>query len=78
MIVAGYYGFMLDIHVFVAVHLSVHISFPDDNLSNCQWFFSKLGMCIDIVEIWVAVANGQFHQFLTVNCSPHIGIFVSG
>ena len=31
----------------------------DDNLSKRQWIFSKLGMCIDIVEIWFGIANGQ-------------------
>ena len=39
--------------------MSVRVSFPDDNLSNHQWIFSKLGMCIDIVEIWFVIANGQ-------------------
>ena len=34
-------------------------SFPEDNLSRCQWIFTKLGMCIDIVEAWFGVANGQ-------------------
>ena len=34
-------------------------SFPDDNLSKYQWIFTKLGMCIDIVEIWFGIANGQ-------------------
>ena len=34
-------------------------SFPDDNLSKHQWIFTKLGMCIDIVEIWFGIANGQ-------------------
>ena len=32
--------------------------FPYDNLSNlskCQWIFTKLGMCIDIVEIWLGI-----------------------
>ena len=24
-------------------------SFSDDNFSKCQWIFTKLGMCIDIV-----------------------------
>ena len=60
MIVAGYYGFMLDIRVSVCpsvVHPSVHISFPDDNLNKLQWIFTKLGMCIDIVEIWFWIAN---------------------
>ena len=34
-------------------------SFPDDNLRECQLIFTLLGMCIDIVEIWFGVANGQ-------------------
>ena len=34
-------------------------SFPDDNLSKRQWIFTKLGTCIDIVEIWIGIANGQ-------------------
>ena len=33
--------------------------FPDDNLSKRQWIFTKLGMCIDTVEIWFGNANGQ-------------------
>ena len=40
-------------------------SFPDDNLSKRQWIFTKLGICIDIVEIWIGIANGQFRQILT-------------
>ena len=62
MIVAGYYGITLVIHVSVClsyVPLSV-FSFPDDNLSKCQlWIFTKLAMCIDIVEIWFEIANEQ-------------------
>ena len=27
--------------------------------SKHQWIFTKLGMCIDIVEIWFWIANGQ-------------------
>ena len=42
-----------------SVRLSVRFSFPDDNLSKHQWIFTKLGMCIDIVEIWFGIANGQ-------------------
>ena len=34
-------------------------SFPDNNFSNYQWIFAKLGMCIDIVEIYFGIANGQ-------------------
>ena len=36
--------------------LSVCISFPDDNLRKRQWIFTKLGMCIDIVEMWFGIA----------------------
>ena len=28
------------------------LSFPDDKLSKCQGILTKLGTCIDIVEIW--------------------------
>ena len=37
----------------------IPISFQDDNLSKHQWIFTKLGMCIDIMEIWFGIANGQ-------------------
>ena len=81
-IVAGYYGFTLDIHVSVSssvVHPSVHISFPDDNLSKHQWIFTKLGMCIDIVEIWFGIANEQISSnFDGVICPRHAQIFVCG
>ena len=53
-------------------------SFPDDSLSKYQWIFTKLGMCIDIVEIWFGIANGQISSFFTVICPRHIRIFVSG
>ena len=33
------------------------VSFANNNLSECQWIFTKLGMCIDIVEIWYGIAN---------------------
>ena len=66
MIVGGYYGFTLDVRVSVClcvcpsvVRPSIRFSFPDDNLSKHQWIFTKLGMCIDIMEIWYGIANGQ-------------------
>ena len=37
----------------------VCLSFPDDNLSKHQWIFTKLGMCIDIVDVWFGIANWQ-------------------
>ena len=39
-------------------------SFPDDNLSEYQWIFTKLGICIDIVEIWFEMINGQISSIL--------------
>ena len=58
---------------------SVHFSFPDDNLSKHQWIFTKLGMCIDIVEIWFGIANWQISSiFDGVICPRHTHIFVSG
>ena len=38
---------------------SVRFSFPDEYLSKHQWIFTKLGICIDIVEICFGIANGQ-------------------
>ena len=29
---------------------------PDANLSKCQWIFTKLDICIDIVDIWFGIA----------------------
>ena len=38
---------------------SVHFLFPDDSLSKHQWIYTKLGLYIDIVEIWFGIAYGQ-------------------
>ena len=58
---------------------SVHFSFSDDNLSKHQWIFAKLGMCIDIVEIWFGFINGQIWSiFEGVICPRQAHIFVSG
>ena len=62
-----------------SVRPSVCFSFQDDNLSKHQWIFTKLGMCIDIVEIWLGIANGQIlSNFDGVICPRHAHIFVSG
>ena len=34
-------------------------SFPDDNFSKYQWILTKLGVCINIVEICFGIADGQ-------------------
>ena len=57
MIVAGYYGFILDIHVSVRPSL---FSFPDEDLSKCQWIFIEIGTCLDIAEIWFGIADVKF------------------
>ena len=69
-IVAGYYDFTLDVRLSVRpsisrsyVRPSVHISFPDDNLSKHRWIFTKLGMCIG----WrsgLGLLMVKFRQFL--------------
>ena len=52
-------------------------SFPDDNLSKHCRIFTRLGMCIDIVEIWLGIANGQIlSNFDGVICPRHAHIFV--
>ena len=35
-----------------------------DNLKKCQWSFTKLGVCIDMVEIWFGIVMEKFRQFL--------------
>ena len=51
------------------VRLSICFSFPDDNLRKHQWIFTKLGMCIDIVEIWFGITTGQIlSKFDGVTC----------
>ena len=80
-IVAGYYGFTLDVHMSVRPSISrpsVRFSFPDDDLSKHQWIFTKLGVCIDIVDIWFGNANGQISSnFYGVICPRHAHIFIS-
>ena len=61
------------------VRPSVRFSFPDDNLSKHQWFFTKLGMSIGTVEIWFGIANGQISSnFDGVICPRYAHIFVFG
>ena len=56
---------------FSASLMSVFL-FPADNSSKCQWIFTKLGMCIDIVEIWFRIVNRQilsiFDSYLPTTC----------
>ena len=48
-------------------------------ISKRQWIFTKVGMCIDIVDIQYGTANGQILlNFDGVICLRHAHIFVSG
>ena len=48
-------------------------SFQDDNFSKFLWIFTKLGVCIDIMEIWFRIVNGQISLiFDRVNCLRYI------
>ena len=72
-IVAGYYGFTLDVRVSVCPSVicpSIRFSFPDDNLSKHQWIYTKFGMCTDLVEIWFCIANGQILTKLSARDTP--------
>ena len=40
--------------------------FPGDNLRKHQSIFTKLGICIDIIEIWFGIDH-----FLTEICPPY-------
>ena len=76
-IVAGYYGFTLDVRVSVCPSV-VHPSVFRFRMitSKSQWIFIKLGMCIDIVEIWFGIANGQIlSMFDGVICPRHAHIW---
>ena len=43
--------------------------FTDNHLSKHQWIFTQLGICIDIMEVWSGIANGQISSlFVRVAC----------
>ena len=75
---AGYYGFTLVVResIRLSVCPSVGFLFPDDNLSKHQWIFTKLGMCIDIVEIGLGLLMSKFRQFLTELSARDMPIFL--
>ena len=64
-------NFVMFWHIKLPSHHIFVYSFSDNNVSKYQWIFTKLGICIDIVEIWFGIANGQisliFQTELSVN-----------
>ena len=66
-----------------SVCLSVHNTFVqifmlNDKLSKYQWIFTKLCVCIDIVEIWFELLLSKFGKFLTELSAHDVYIFFSG
>ena len=56
--------------VCLSVHLSVvcpsvYFLFADNNLSKCQWIFTKLGCAVIFWKSGFGSLMGKFHQFLT-------------
>ena len=47
-----------------------------DNLIKIQWIFTNLGFYIDIVDIWLWIANGQISSIFDSFCLGHVQIFV--
>ena len=65
MIVAGYYGFTLDICPLCICPPSIRISFPDDNLNKHQWFSPNLVCAVILWRSGLGLLMGKFHQILT-------------
>ena len=52
---------MSKFHQFLTAESASHtpiFSFQDNILSKCKGIFTRLGMCIDIIESWFRIANG--------------------
>ena len=62
----------------LSAHNTSLFSFPDDNFSKYQWIFTKLAVCIDVVEICFGIDDGQISSmFDRVACPQHVRIFIS-
>ena len=67
-IVAGYYGFTLDVRVSVHPSIicpSIRFLFPDDNLSKHQWIFTKLGCALILWRSVLGLLMGKLRQIFT-------------
>ena len=68
--VHGHQCEMIPCH-YLGVHTYIHpsvFSFLGDNLSKCQWIFSKLSTFVCALILWISgfgLLMGKFHQFLT-------------
>ena len=56
----------------LSAHHKAIFLFLYNNLSKYPSVFTELGMCIDTMEIWFKIANGQILSiFDRVICLPH-------
>ena len=46
------------------------VKFHDSILKKSQWIFTKFYICIDIVEIWFGIANGQISSICDRGTCP--------
>ena len=59
------------------IHPSVFL-FLGDNLSKCQWIFSKLSTFVCALILWISglgLLMGKFRQFLTESSARKTSIF---
>ena len=54
----------------LSAHDTSIFSFKDNSLSKSQRIFTKLDLCIDIVEIWIKIAIGYISSFFDRIFSP--------
>ena len=65
-------------HQILTDYLPIFFFILGQNLSKSQGILTKLGMCIDMKEIWFRIANGQVSlMFDSVICLRHYigGVF---
>ena len=70
----------MDLHEYTLCFQDISVFlFPDDNLSKCQWIFTRFGLNIDIVKTWFGNFNRQISLFFDrFICKQYVRIFISG
>ena len=66
---AGYYGFTLAVRVSVCPSI---FSFPDNYFSKYQWSFTKLDVCIDIMDIWLGIREKKIIIMKILNSPAYL------
>ena len=68
---ASVHSFVVRPSVRLSLVRSSVFSFPDDNLSKYLLIITKLNMCIDILEIWYRIVNGQISSIFYFYLPPY-------